>query len=83
MIDFEDLKFGRYLRVTFFNNSKRWKDQNAGRTSVSEISVGERIPPSTVLPSTLKTLRFDGHGLTQVMDIITMEKPKQGREVLI
>lgn len=59
-IEFDELKHGRYVRVTFYNNSKVWKDQHAGRTSVSGITLGERIPPCKVLPTTLKTLKYNG-----------------------
>lgn len=59
-IDFSDIKQGRFLRVTFFDNSKKWKDNNDGKSSISEISVGRKIPQTTVLPSTLGSLKYEG-----------------------
>lgn len=57
---FSEFKHGRYLRVAFYNNSKIWKDQHAGRTSVSEFVLGERIPSCKALPTILKTLEYKG-----------------------
>lgn len=59
-IELDEPKKGKYLRITFFNNTKKWKDNNQGRTSISEIMVGERIPSSKVLPATLSSIKYKG-----------------------
>lgn len=60
-IEFSNIKRGRFLRVTFLDNSKLWKDKSPGRSSISGISVGQNIPKTTVLPSTLGSLEYDGN----------------------
>lgn len=59
-IEFETQHVGRYMRLTVFNNSKKWKDNYAGRTSLTQIIVGERVMQSTVLPSTNSQLKYSG-----------------------
>ena len=43
---------GRYLRIEFHNNSKLWKDNNKGQTSISSIEIGHRIIGKKIVPIT-------------------------------
>ncbi|OHS99001.1 hypothetical protein TRFO_34611 [Tritrichomonas foetus] len=52
IIDLTKEATGRYFRLTFYNNSRRWKDNHAGRTSLNEIEIGRIVYPTKVIPMT-------------------------------
>lgn len=60
-IEFDNAHQARYLRLTIFNNSKKWKNNKPGSTSISGIEVGERILTSKVLPQTLSLISYEGN----------------------
>lgn len=56
-----ETRHGRYLKIIFYDNNKMWKDNNKGRSSISEVTVGKRrIPPSMVIPSTSSLFKYSG-----------------------
>ncbi|OHT06938.1 hypothetical protein TRFO_24897 [Tritrichomonas foetus] len=55
---------GRYMRITVYNNSKIWKDNNPGRTSISAVEVGSPINSEKVYPLT-NTKLFELEGFTE------------------
>ncbi|OHT13970.1 hypothetical protein TRFO_15741 [Tritrichomonas foetus] len=51
---------GRYLRITIFNNTKIWKDNYIGRSSISAVEVGTPIRAKKIYPMTnTKILKLD------------------------
>lgn len=70
--EFKEFKHGRFLRVTFKDNAKRFNRNYGGRSSIAGITVGERVPNTKVLPTTLRTLKYNG----KWTNILVMESIK-------
>lgn len=51
---------GRYMRITIFNNSKIWKDNNPGKSSISCIEVGTVFHANKVVPITNSNITIKG-----------------------
>lgn len=52
IIEFDNIQSGRYLKIVSINNTLTWKDNWAGRTSISSIEVGYKVHSKKIYPIT-------------------------------
>ncbi|OHT16568.1 hypothetical protein TRFO_13172 [Tritrichomonas foetus] len=87
---------GRYLRIIFYNNSAKWKDNKPQKTSVSSVDVGTAVTNQKVIPMTNKKdikrndkwyevrggLYFNGKGFTGVRGATIEFTIKKGQRAI-